>query len=356
MKKTILAAALAALSAGAACAAPFTVDGFAARLAASAPGAAVSVAAVGPDGKVAAAVAGGALSPDTAFRVASNTKTFVAVTVLRLWEDGKLKLDESMRAYVDPAYVAALEKDGYDTAKITVRQLLAHTSGLADHAQTKQFLDFIQAHPDHGWTREYQMQALVDWTDPLSAPGAQFHYSDDGYCLLGNIIERITGQPLAVAVRTTLGFDKLGLSSTYWETQEPAPAKAGPRAHQYLMGQDTYNWNPSLDMYGGGGLVSTPEDLARFLAALFEGKVFKQPGTLQAMLSKDGLPADSPYRLGIFEVDVGGVKGYWHSGFWGTAALYVPSERRGYAFAVTRQEAFKPAFDAVKALVPAATL
>ncbi|HWJ95724.1 MAG TPA: serine hydrolase domain-containing protein [Telluria sp.] len=356
MRKTIVAAALAALSVSAACAAPFTAQGFAARLAASAPNAGVSVAAVGADGSVATAVAGEGLSPATTFRVASNTKTFVAATVLRLWEDGKLKLDDSMRGYVDPAYIAALEKDGYDTAKITVRQLLAHTSGLADHAQTKQFLDFIQSRPDHGWTRAGQMQALVDWTDPLSAPGAQFHYSDDGYCLLGNIIERITGQPLAVAVRSTLGFDKLGLSSTYWETQEPAPTTAGPRAHQYLMGQDTYGWNPSLDMYGGGGLVSTPADLARFLAALFEGKVFKRPGTLQVMLSKEGIPADSPYRLGIFEVEVAGVKGYWHSGFWGTAALYVPSQHRGYAFAVTRQDAFKPAFEAVKALVPAATL
>lgn len=351
MKKTILAAMLAAC-AGAVSAAP-QAQALAARFATLAAGG-VSVAAVDADG-VATAVAGdGALRPDTTFRVASNTKTFVAAAVLRLWEDGKLKLDESIRAYVDPATIAALEKDGYDTAKITVRQLLAHTAGLADHAQTKQFLDFIQSRPGHAWTREGQMKALVDWTDPLSAPGAQFHYSDDGYCLLGNIVERITRQPLAAAVRNLLGLDKLGLAATYWETQEPVAPQAGPRAHQFLMGQDTYDWNPSLDMYGGGGLVSTPQDLARFLAALFDGKVFKRPDTLQAMISKEGLPADSPYRLGLFEIDAGGVKGYWHSGFWGTAALYVPSQRRGYAFAVTRQEAFKPVFEAVKALVPAA--
>lgn len=352
MKNTILAALLSA--AGLASAAPPAAAPLAVRLAEAAQGA-VSVATVDASGGTATATAGGeALRDDTTFRVASNTKTYVAATVLRLWEDGKLQLDQSIRVHVDPSIIEALDKDGYDTAKITVRQLLAHTAGLADHAQTKQFLEFIQSRPDHAWTRASQVEALVNWTDPLSAPGARFNYSDDGYCLLGNIIERITGKPLAAAVRSTLDFDKLGLTATYWETQEPAAAAAGPRAHQFLMGRDTYAWNPSLDMFGGGGLVSTPRDLARFLAALFEGRVFRRPETLRAMISSDGLPADSPYRLGIFETEVGGVKAYWHSGFWGTAALYVPSRQAGYAFAVTRQEAFKPAFELLKTQIPAA--
>jgi len=90
------------------------------------------------------------------------------------------------------------------------------------------------------------------------------------------------------------------------------------------------------------------------MVALFEGRVFKHAETLQAMISKDGLPAGSPYRLGIFESETGGVKVYWHSGFWGTGAMYVPSQHRAYAFAVTRQEAFKPAFEAIKAYIPTA--
>lgn len=355
MKKTSIAAMLLAVSSAAGAANDAgAAAGLAARLAAPAGGSGVSVATVGAGIDSAASADDASLRANTTFRVASNTKTYVAATILRLWEEGRLKLDDSIRAYVDPAYIAALDKDGYDTAKITVRQLLSHTAGLADHAQTKQFLDFIQAHPDHAWTREGQMKALVEWTDPLSAPGAQFHYSDDGYCLLGNIVERLTQQPLAVAVRRMLDFERLGLTATYWETQEPVAAEAGPRAHQFLMGRDTYDWNPSLDMYGGGGLVSSPRDLARFMAALFEGKVFKRPETLQVMTSKEGIPADSPYRLGLFEVDAGGVKAYWHSGFWGTAAFYVPGQRRAYAFAVTRQDAFKPVFEATKAYIAAA--
>jgi D-alanyl-D-alanine carboxypeptidase len=318
-------------------------------------GAGIALAEVGPgDITLTASIGDASLRPDTTFRIASNTKTYVAATALRLWEDGKLELDASIRTYLDPATIANLDKDGYDTARITVRHLLSHTAGLNDHTRTKQFDDLLSTRPDTAWTRASQLDALVRWTDPVGAPGEKFFYSDDGYCLLGMIIEGLTRQPLAVAVHTMLDYDKLGLAQTYWETQEPVAAHAGPRAHQLFdAGQDTYDWNPSLDMFGGGGLVASPQDMARFLVALFEGKVFKHPETLQLMLAKDGLPADSPYRLGLFEIEVGGVKAYWHSGFWGTAAIYVPSQHRAYAFAVTRREAYKPVFEQLKAMVAA---
>jgi D-alanyl-D-alanine carboxypeptidase len=342
---------IAACAAGAACAAP--LDTLDARLVAASPGAGIALAEMmpGPAGApVALTAVGGdpALKPNTSFRLASNTKTYTAATILRLWEDGKIKLDESIRTYVDPAYIALLEKDGYDTAHITVRHLLSHTSGMADHAQTREFLQQIETQPSAAWTRRSQLEWLVKWTDPVAAPGVKFFYSDSGYCLLGNIIEHLTGLPLATAVRRTLDFDKLGLSATWWEADEPPAPQAGPRVHLILDGHDTYDWNPTADTYGGGGLVATPEDMARFLYALFDGKVFKRPGTLDVMLSKQGLPPDSPYRLGIFEYDVNGLKAYGHSGFWGTAAVYVPSRHRAFALAVTQRDAFKPSFDTLK--------
>ena len=112
---------------------------------------------------------GEGLGPRSSFRTASNTKTYTAATVMRLWEDGRIDLDASIRKYVDPAHIAIMEGDGYDTAKITVRHLLSHTGGLADHAQTKQFLDTITGKPDTVWTRDSHMQALASWTDPPRA-------------------------------------------------------------------------------------------------------------------------------------------------------------------------------------------
>jgi D-alanyl-D-alanine carboxypeptidase len=353
--KTIAAFIAAALTAGAVWAAG-PLDALDAKLEAAHSAGGISLAMVGQDahGGIATTtsmIGGEALTPETSFRVASNTKPYVAATVLRLWEDGKIKLDASIREYVAPAYLAALDKDGYDTAKITVRELLSHTSGIADHTMTKEFEHVLDTRPGTAWTRESQMDALVRWTDPVGKPGEKFYYSDDGYCLLGNIIERLTGKPLAVAVHNILDYDKLGLSGTYWETQEPEAANARPRAHQFYEGRDTYNWNPSLDMYGGGGIVASPQDLARFLYDLFEGKVFKHPETLQLMLSKEGIPTGSPYRIGLFEYDAGGTKVYWHSGYWGTAAFYVPSQHRAYAFALTQRQAYKEVFGQVRAYI-----
>jgi D-alanyl-D-alanine carboxypeptidase len=354
MKTRIVAAFIATAFTAVSVWAAAPIDTLGAKVVAAMPaGAGISLASVANDSS-AVFVGGAPLSSLNTFRIASNTKVYVAATILRLWEDGKIKLDASIRGYVDPAYLAALDKDGYDTARITVRQLLAHTSGIADHTTTKKFDQVLETRPDTAWTRESQMDALVRWTDPIAPPGTKFYYSDDGYCLLGNIIERLTGKPLAAAVHGILDYEKLGLSATYWETQEPVAPQAGPRAHQIFEGgRDTYDWNPSLDMFGGGGLLATPLDMARFMADLFEGKVFKHPETLQLMISKEGLPAASPYRLGLFEYDAGGVKAYWHSGYWGTAAFYVPGEHRAYAFAVTRREGYKSAFEQMKAHIAA---
>lgn len=318
----------------------------------SAPKTGISLAVVDGHGPgrailVGEASAGHALERTTPFRIASNTKTYVAATILRLWEDDKIVLDASIRKYVDQAYIDLLDADGYDTAAITVRQLLSHTAGIADYAQAKEYFEAILASPATAWSRDSQLKALVLWTDPLSAPGIKYSYSDTGYVLLGHIIERLTGLPLPVAVRRALKLDALNLASTYWEAQESPGPKASARAHQFTGEHDIFNWTPTLDLFGGGGLLASPEDMARFLYLLFDGKIFERPETLQTMLSKQGLPADSIYRLGIFEYDAAGTKAYGHTGFWGTAAMYVPSQRRAIAFAVTHKEAFKSTFTAL---------
>ncbi|NVJ68763.1 MAG: beta-lactamase family protein [Alphaproteobacteria bacterium] len=278
--------------------------------------------------------AGTALDHTTPVRIASVTKTYVAGTVLRLMEEGMLDISRPISAYIDPTFDALLRADGYDTSVITVKHLLSHTAGLVDHTNGEPFFATVLQDPTHHWTREEQIKGAVDWLDPLGKPGAQYIYSDTGYVLLGDMIERLTGLTLAAAVRAYMGLDALGLENTYWEIMEVNKAAEAQRAHQYLQGQDTHGWSASLDLYGGGGLVSTTQDMAAFFAALFEGKVFKKPETLDLMLSEAGLPEDSPYRLGVFERQVEGVTFYEHSGFWGTVVMYVPSTGRAYAGAV----------------------
>ena len=77
------------------------------------------------------------MKADQSFRIASVTKTFVASTILRLWEDGKLSLDDPVTKYISKEHTAILESGGYAVNKITIRHLLSHSSGLYDHAQSE---------------------------------------------------------------------------------------------------------------------------------------------------------------------------------------------------------------------------
>lgn len=291
------------------------------------------------------------LSPTTPVRIASVTKTYTAATALRLMEQGRLDISQPVTAYVDRALLGILRSDGYVVEAITVKHLLSHTAGLADHAQTQQFFDALLADPAHSWSRKEQLEGLADWTDPVGQPGAQYVYSDTGYILLGHIIERVTGKPLAAAVRQQLGLDALGLTNTYWELAEDGGDAELRRAHQFFQGQDTHGWSATLDHYGGGGLVSSTEDMATFFSALFGGKVFEDPATLDLMLSPDGLPAGSDYRLGVFVRDMGGVTVYEHSGFWGTLVFHIPAQNHTIAGAVLHQKHYKAMREAMVKMV-----
>jgi D-alanyl-D-alanine carboxypeptidase len=276
------------------------------------------------------------ITDKTAFRIASITKTYVASTVLRLWEDGLVDLRSPISELMDPAFDQWMRGDGYDTDKILLIHLLTHTGGVYDHAEDPRYIAAIIEDPAAEWTPGDQVKACVDWGDPVGEPGQLYSYSDTGYVLVGNIIERITRKTLAASVRQSLNFEKLGITQTYWERFEKAPVDQN-RAHQVIQGMDTYNWNPTIDLFGGGGLVATPADVALFFNKLLTGQVFQKPDTLTVMLSKGGLPEASPYRIGIFEYDYEGGKVYEHSGFWGTLVAHDPVTNETIAGAVIRR-------------------
>lgn len=281
-----------------------------------------------------------ALTVDTPLRIASNTKTFTAASILRLWEMGKLELDASIDGLISPRLNTLLREDGYATDRITVRQLLSHSAGLYDPGSDPRFIKTVLADPQHVWTREEQVQLLTVYADPQSAPATEFRYSDSDYVLLGDIIERITGENLGRSVRSLLGLDRLGLRSTWWEYDETPPPSAGPRARQFLGTVDATDLHGSLDLYGGGGLLMSTRDLAVFAAALFEGHIFDRPETLQEMLWKGPHRGAETYRLGIFVKQVGDQQLYWHSGFWGTLVYYNPQTKVAVAGMTTNQKGF----------------
>jgi D-alanyl-D-alanine carboxypeptidase len=286
--------------------------------------------------------AAGAIAPDASFRMASVTKTFTAAAILRLVEEGRIDLDAPIARYLEPATVALLREDGYDVDAIHVRHLLTHTSGVYDYYEDRAYLPFVLAHRRHRWTRMEQLRFAIKHGRPYGPPGLQFRYSDTDYILLGEMLERVTGRGLAAAYRSLLHFDRLGLHETYLETLEPKPPKTKPRAHQYYGTIDTTGFDPSFDLYGAGGLVSTVGDLARFYRALFGGRVFEKPATLRTMLGKPYPVSPTDLGMGVFSTVIGGQSCFGHSGFWGTTVVHCGPGDITMALAVNQSKGFHP--------------
>ncbi len=165
-----------------------------------------------------------ALQADQPFRIASITKSFVAVTILRLQEQGKLFIKDPISKYISEEYRTILRGDGYEPDAISIQQCLWHRSGLFDYAMgSDDYIAAAQKYPTKRWTRTEQLQFAMDHGKPLGKPGEVYGYSDTGYILLGSIIEKVTEQPLAVAIRNTLNYNDLALKSTWLESLEERP-------------------------------------------------------------------------------------------------------------------------------------
>ncbi|MEM7687568.1 MAG: alpha/beta fold hydrolase [Pseudomonadota bacterium] len=264
---------------------------------------------------------------DEPFRIASQTKTFTAAAALRLVEDGKVNLDGPIEPYLSDLTISVLRQGGYDPQLITLRQLLNHTSGMPDYAMDRAYIQEALGNPLRQWTRDEQIAWGTNRMAKLGQPGEAYHYSDTGYVIAGEIIERQSGMDQAPAFRELLKFSKLGLDETWFETLEDVPEAAGVRARQYANGQDVTDANPSFDLYGGGGLVSTHEDLSAFYRALFEGNVFDNDETLTLMLEiadTNRQPSGDGYGLGIVRATIDGVVCWGHAGFFGSSTFHCP--------------------------------
>lgn len=265
------------------------------------------------------------------FRIASLTKVFVATAILRLYEKGLLSLQDPISNYISEEHIAILKDGGYNPELITIRHCLTHTSGLYDYAEGgPEYIEEASKDPNKRWTRTEQIQFAMDNGKPHAAPGKEHHYSDTGYVLLGEIIEQRNKSGLAEGLRELLKFDDLGMSATYLESLEKRPDGLSPNVKRYLGAMDASDWDNSIDLYGGGGLVSNTKDLSVFLQALFNGKIYDHPDTLDVMLLKKGFDDNGKelpeQRLGFGSI-VGkksGLEVYMHSGFWGTLFMYIP--------------------------------
>jgi D-alanyl-D-alanine carboxypeptidase len=238
---------------------------------------------------------GATVNVDSQFRVASITKLFVATVVLQLAQEGRLDLSDPLARHV-PGYPGA--------ERITIRQLLNHTSGVPDYGRTAHFGERLLADRKRRW-RTDEVLALVNGARPDFAPGTGYLYSNTGYLLLGQVIDAVTGSSWAAEIRRRI-LDPLHLRHTYVAGVEPVPG--GVLAGYFDADNDGdeenietgHSW-PSLETTEGaaGAIVSTAADLATFGAALFRGRLLTPASLRQMVAEGPHHPRNANYGLGM---------------------------------------------------------
>lgn len=273
---------------------------------------------------------------DAVFQIASTSKAFTAVTALLLIQEGLFSLDDTTGDLLPPETTAGLLViDGHDYGpELTVRQLLAHTSGLPDYWYDPPFIlpgvnaflfDYIIA-PNRFWEPN-EILAYIPDLDPIFVPGTGWHYSDTGYVLAGLIIEAVTGEPLHQVYQERL-FTPLGLDDTWLQWRQPRPGDT-PESHRYEGTGDMYPKIHQTADWAGGGLVSSTRDLERFARALADGTLIQDPALQAEMLHRTptGQP-DVDYGLGLFLVELGNGQGeiIGHDGYGNSWMYYWPKQ------------------------------
>lgn len=248
-----------------------------------------------------------AAGPHHRFRIASNTKSFVAAVVLRLAGEGALSLDDP----VERRLPGVVRGPGYEPGKITLRMLLNHTSGVHDPLDPHFFDPYlVQGNRAHIITpSEVIRRSLVD--RPSFAPGTDVKYSNTAYLLLGKVIEAVTRNDVREEIQRRI-LDPLGLGHTYFPLW--SPFLRGPHLHGYDMsGEDMTVFSPSYD-WTAGAMVSTVDDLATFHRALLAGRLLKpaQQAELKRLVPND---EGGAYGAGVETLDMkcpdGEKKTFW---------------------------------------------
>ena len=264
------------------------------------------------------------LKPTDAFRIASVTKIYTAATVIRLIESGAFGLYDRIEPLISEKTRAALLSDGYDLPALTVYHLLTHTSGLYDTSTSPEFAAAVTKDPMHRWTRDEQIAFAMTYGKPAAAPGAAYNYSESSYLVLAEIIERASGRSMEDAITSLLGLADHGLDETYFESLQPTPS-GERRAHQYVGDVDATGFDPSLDLFGGGGLVSTVSDLVGFIRPLMQGELFAGKSTMAMALqippTKNNALAHAPL---LAQTQFGQRRCWSHAGYWGVELIYCP--------------------------------
>ena len=292
------------------------------------------------------------IAADQPALIASITKNYVAVSILRLVEQGRLELFQSLDNLLSEKTTTLMKQNGFDLDTIKVAHLLAHKSGIPGHTRSNEFQNKLKTDPMYRWTRDEQINLSII-QGPRNFPGTIYYYTDTNYLLLTEILEQITGLEFNQAIKELVDFKKFGLNNTWFYSLEPIPDNTKPLIHQYVPenNEHSYAIDNSVDLYGGGGIAATTKDLGKYAYNVFQGNVFGNKETLELMFTdvkaSEGDPIEEyigdiacEYFLGIQECGFDGLNSYWHSGYWGTIVRYFPDLNASVVLYVVNESEF----------------
>ncbi|MEQ5977609.1 serine hydrolase domain-containing protein [Bacillus cereus] len=249
------------------------------------------------------------MKADYRFRIGSVTKTFIATVLLQLAGENRLNLDDSIEKWLP----GVVQGNGYDGNQITIRQILNHTSGIAEYLKSKDY-DIMDT------KKLYTAEELVKMgisLPPDFAPGKGWSYSNTGYVILGMLIEKVTGNSYAEEVENRI-VEPLELSNTFLPGNSTViPGTNHARGYERYDGESelkdvTYSYPGSSD----GDIISTADDLNKFFSYLLSGKLLKEQQLKQMLTTvPTGTEVIDGYGLGIYETKLpNGVSIWGHAG------------------------------------------
>jgi CubicO group peptidase (beta-lactamase class C family) len=216
-----------------------------------------------------------AITPDTQFELGSVTKPFTAMAIMILADEGKLRFDDTLDQYCPefPAYAR----------RIRIRDLLHHTSGMPDYETLmvgkigEHFFRSSKSPPaPHEFTSAEVLKTLSLQPMLKFAPGSRFEYSDSGYEVLGQIVERVSGERYAEFLKQKI-FDPLGMRDTLVLDERKHPGRHLALAYRKRNGRwEDITYSPENYEYGDGGVESTGKDLFKWDQALYTGKLVRR--------------------------------------------------------------------------------
>lgn len=226
-------------------------------------------------------------SPATDYRLASVSKQFTAAAILLLAEDGKLKLDDSIRRWL-PSLPPT-------TDKVTLRQLLSHTGGLIDYE------DLMPASTTEQLNDNDVLRMLSATSKSYFAPGTAYRYSNSGYVLLGLVVEQASGESLPAFLQQRI-FQPLHMDHTLMYVS--GGPEVDHRAYGYSEENGTWtrtDQSVTSATRGDGGIYSSIDDLAKWDAALYDDRLLSDASRKLAFsphVKVTGEPYDANYGFG----------------------------------------------------------